>query len=76
MSRHIAWPTPLSRDGERRLIRLKDILMNESDPDFVDALTDLVTSLIDDGAFLDALERPYFVRDICQEAADRLSQRG
>lgn len=71
----INWPKPRSLEGANRLRRLQDILTNETDSDFVDALTAIVMQLIEEDAFVDALERPFFVQDICTRANEALSNR-
>lgn len=69
------FPEPQSKDGARRLAKLKLILVETADSDLVDALHELLQQMIDDGVFLENLEKPLFVQDLVQEAYDYLARR-
>lgn len=72
----INWPKPRSTEGARRLLRVQQVMTNETDADFVDQLIELVTEMIEDGSFVDQLERPYFVQDLMERTVERLIRRG
>lgn len=69
------FPEPQSKEAARRLAKLKLILAETADSDFVDALHELLQQMIDDGSFLQNLEKPFFVQDLVQQAQDSLARR-
>ena len=69
------FPEPLSKEGARRLAKLKLILSETADSDLVDALTELIQQMIDDGSFQQNLEKPFIVQDLLEEAHEHLARR-